>query len=83
MKCLRVVDPETSKVVLLFSLHNFWLRCFGCRGILVLAKVTLPEVLSWGPIVGEVGAKGAGRLGEVVELELAGVRGEETVPWEG
>ena len=83
MKCLRVVDPETSKVVLLFSLRNFWLSHFGCRGILVLAKVTLPVVLVWEPVVVEVGAKGAGRPGEVVELELAKVRGEETVPWEG
>ena len=66
MKCLRVVDPEMSKVVLLFSLRIFWLSRFGCRGILVLAKITLPEVLVWGPIVVEVGAEGAGRPGEVV-----------------
>ena len=83
VNCFRVVDPETSNLVLLFSLCAFLLRRFGCRGIFILEKVLLPEALDGEPVVVEVGAEDEDRPGDVVELGCVEVRGEEAVSREG
>ena len=83
VKCFRVVDPETSIVVLLFSLRAFSLRRFGCRGIFILERVLLTEALDGEPVIVEVGAEDEDRPGGVVELGHVEVRGKEAVSREG